>query len=565
MATQAHWTDSWLALIVVVVLAWQVFPTELVEKLTQDRSSPVIKYLKETGKLCDYEPSKRIEYQSTETFILKNARIIDGNGSYTGIWNIHVKNGKFEKFKKSLKSKELVLYGNKKDDDGGVYGRYITPGLIDPFGVEQDGVTTRIVHNGYGSAYKNDRLLIPKNWVRLDDYDLNLHLAKRLWVRQELWCEKLKNDIKSLTDPIPEEEGMQPYVDYFRGLKAINNTSDYIGGEDLLFQAQLKFHHGESSENSLASITGTMADNLGIDKIGYIRRGYDADFVVWDRHPLQLGAVPEEVYIDGEPQMKLPISQNVVVQEHLPIRHLQHIMKPIELKDFVITGIIESHVAYPAGKISRPQDRFQLVVRNKKAVCFSTDCRRHFGNLYRLDVENGYIMPQFAEFFSNNKTVVYGDTREFTTHAPIIETDDIKVINKLIENKRLYGSDFVILGGGKNAHYAAHELATEEIPVILTSLDAKVGYQSNLNILFSAGVKLGISAHPLRFKAGLASELSGIPRNDVLDMISTNIFNILDIDIPNDGLDFVVSEGFGLDIGSVIAASVEDGILKMSL
>jgi len=34
--------------------------------------------------------------------------------------------------------------------------------------------------------------------------------------------------------------------------------------------------------------------------------GYDADLVLWDSHPLSLGATPKQVFIDGIPQLKSP-------------------------------------------------------------------------------------------------------------------------------------------------------------------------------------------------------------------------------------------------------------------
>ena len=36
-------------------------------------------------------------------------------------------------------------------------------------------------------------------------------------------------------------------------------------------------------------------------RVGYARVGYDADLVVWDSHPLSVGATPSQVYIDGRP------------------------------------------------------------------------------------------------------------------------------------------------------------------------------------------------------------------------------------------------------------------------
>jgi len=51
---------------------------------------------------------------------------------------------------------------------------------------------------------------------------------------------------------------------------------------------------------ALASVTTTPAAAAGLShRVGYLRGGSDADVVLWDTHPLQLGATPINVWIDG--------------------------------------------------------------------------------------------------------------------------------------------------------------------------------------------------------------------------------------------------------------------------
>lgn len=48
---------------------------------------------------------------------------------------------------------------------------------------------------------------------------------------------------------------------------------------------------------------------MGMDhRIGLIKEGYDADIVIWDSHPLSLGATPKQVFIDGISQLEHPFS-----------------------------------------------------------------------------------------------------------------------------------------------------------------------------------------------------------------------------------------------------------------
>lgn len=58
---------------------------------------------------------------------------------------------------------------------------------------------------------------------------------------------------------------------------------------------------------SLASVTSTPATIAGLShRIGFLREGADADVVIWDSHPLRLGATPVKVWIDGILQIPVP-------------------------------------------------------------------------------------------------------------------------------------------------------------------------------------------------------------------------------------------------------------------
>lgn len=54
-------------------------------------------------------------------------------------------------------------------------------------------------------------------------------------------------------------------------------------------------------------MTSVPATAIGLShRIGILREGSDADVVIWDSHPLQLGATPIKVWIDGVPQIPVP-------------------------------------------------------------------------------------------------------------------------------------------------------------------------------------------------------------------------------------------------------------------
>lgn len=67
-----------------------------------------------------------------------------------------------------------------------------------------------------------------------------------------------------------------------------------------MFEAQQAHYFSLPSHLAIASVTSAAASAIGLDhRIGYIKQGYDADLVLWNSHPLQLGATPQMVWVDG--------------------------------------------------------------------------------------------------------------------------------------------------------------------------------------------------------------------------------------------------------------------------
>ncbi|KAI0268341.1 composite domain of metallo-dependent hydrolase [Gloeopeniophorella convolvens] len=76
-----------------------------------------------------------------------------------------------------------------------------------------------------------------------------------------------------------------------------------LNGRYLLYEAQQAHHYGLPLELALASVTTAPAAAAGLaHRLGTLRTGMDADVVLWDSHPLRLGATPMAVWIDGVAQ-----------------------------------------------------------------------------------------------------------------------------------------------------------------------------------------------------------------------------------------------------------------------
>lgn len=81
---------------------------------------------------------------------------------------------------------------------------------------------------------------------------------------------------------------------------AMKSDHPVTHSKDLISQAARAFYYGFKEESAIASLTSVPAKAIRMDKrIGKVEVGLEADLVVWDRHPLELGARPIKVFIEG--------------------------------------------------------------------------------------------------------------------------------------------------------------------------------------------------------------------------------------------------------------------------
>lgn len=82
---------------------------------------------------------------------------------------------------------------------------------------------------------------------------------------------------------------------------AITTDHNVTPQESLNWMAAMCVRNGLSEADAIRSITCNPADILGIaERKGRLRAGLDADFVIWDKHPLDMQAKPKLVYIRGK-------------------------------------------------------------------------------------------------------------------------------------------------------------------------------------------------------------------------------------------------------------------------
>ncbi|KAJ3013183.1 UNVERIFIED_CONTAM: hypothetical protein HDU68_000830 [Siphonaria sp. JEL0065] len=90
---------------------------------------------------------------------------------------------------------------------------------------------------------------------------------------------------------------------------AFKSDHPVLNAQHLIYEAQKAAHYGLDEAVAFAAVTSVPAERIGAGwRIGRIQEGFDADVVVWDRPPLQLGAHPLRVIIDGYTVKSLPIT-----------------------------------------------------------------------------------------------------------------------------------------------------------------------------------------------------------------------------------------------------------------
>ncbi|KAJ8698292.1 hypothetical protein PTI98_005017 [Pleurotus ostreatus] len=81
---------------------------------------------------------------------------------------------------------------------------------------------------------------------------------------------------------------------------AFKSDHPYSNSRYLLQEAQMAHYYGLPENLALLAVTSIPANAVGLThRLGTLFEGADADVVLWDSHPLRLGATPLNVWIDG--------------------------------------------------------------------------------------------------------------------------------------------------------------------------------------------------------------------------------------------------------------------------
>jgi imidazolonepropionase-like amidohydrolase len=191
---------------------------------------------------------------------------------------------------------------------------------------------------------------------------------------------------------------------------ALKSDHPVTNAQYLAFEAAKAHHYGLDEKLAIASITSVPANALGLNhRIGQITIGYDADVVVWDSHPLDLGASPLEVYIDGIPQFDTPVS---VLTNSTKNKNYSSKKKNVNKENTNNTRerTASSVIIKNIGKVFVDEDtiiesnsslndkNISIIVKDGFVECIGTNCTNTIDIITNnspevIDLNGGYILP----------------------------------------------------------------------------------------------------------------------------------------------------------------------------
>ncbi|KAB8227596.1 uncharacterized protein BDW43DRAFT_242444 [Aspergillus alliaceus] len=226
----------------------------------------------------------------------------------------------------------------------------------------------------------------------------------------------------------------EAYGANLRGPKILNDhgvkvalKSDHTGEDNyakyLVYQAAVSHSFGLPEDKSLQSVTSIPARSIQQGhRIGYARPGYDADLVIWDDHPLQVGATPLEVFIDGRTVLHdedtldqvIYRNPNSVEPPQTPLFR-PSILKHEKNEVCAKVQVPSSNILFTAIKkvlldtstsLSEDSGDVVLLLQNGRIACLDkrSTCLPSPGrdeNITQIDLNNGYITPGLVAFGNN--------------------------------------------------------------------------------------------------------------------------------------------------------------------
>jgi imidazolonepropionase-like amidohydrolase len=189
-----------------------------------------------------------------------------------------------------------------------------------------------------------------------------------------------------------------------------DHVEEATNAKYLLFEAQNAHSFGMSEHKALQAVTSVPAESLRLGhRIGYATPGYDADLVVWNSHPLSVGATPLQVYIDGretldEKQSKENIRSMANSDQssgrqartrplHNQTANQETCESVLASSSLIITGITRSYLDNKVRQWVKRRN-LTMVLNKGEITCFDSadKCVTMDENVPRIHLANGHTL-----------------------------------------------------------------------------------------------------------------------------------------------------------------------------
>lgn len=176
---------------------------------------------------------------------------------------------------------------------------------------------------------------------------------------------------------------------------ALKSDHPVLNSQHLVFEAAKTTHYGLPPQEAFKAVTSTPANAIGLGhRIGSLRVGYDADVVIWDREPLELGATPLQVIIDGVPQFEERVIEPTPEKKQIS-PEIKTNVSPKKLEG--AKSFILKNAGYSFLGTSPIQGPIQVVVKDGSIVCSAADCSTEIASVQNAvpeyDLQGGYVLP----------------------------------------------------------------------------------------------------------------------------------------------------------------------------
>jgi hypothetical protein len=178
---------------------------------------------------------------------------------------------------------------------------------------------------------------------------------------------------------------------------AFKSDHPVINSQHLIYEAAKAHAYGFDPKLAIAAVTSVPATLMGQEwRIGMVKEGYDADLVVWDRYPLDIGASPVLVLTDG-----IKTFESLEKQEILKVNSQPRDSKAeFRLPDNVASSFLMINISRIYADESTTVENGEILVLNGTIKCIAQKglCKMNsIDTLQVIDANGGSVIPVISE------------------------------------------------------------------------------------------------------------------------------------------------------------------------